>query len=131
MGHLPTPLKARISRSGRAAEKLTPCNLIRSITTIGRFSDAHQFVKPNDAVALELMNQSARHVCQEFKGEVIMAFGESDEYRWATSTKAKLRGDRVRSLTLELCLPVVFCSKKSAVYTIADRGEETSRHGNL
>ncbi|WFD32946.1 tRNA(His) guanylyltransferase [Malassezia sp. CBS 17886] len=45
-----------------------------------RFSDAHQFAKPNDVMALELMNEAARTVMREFKGDVTLAFGESDEY---------------------------------------------------
>lgn len=46
-----------------------------------RFSAAHNFAKPNDAAALELMNCAARQVCSELRGDVVMAFGESDEYR--------------------------------------------------
>jgi tRNA(His) guanylyltransferase len=48
---------------------------------LSSFSHAHAFEKPNDPVALELMNHAARHVCQELRGDVTLAFGESDEYR--------------------------------------------------
>lgn len=59
-----------------------PLSVFVDITAfIRRFSEAHSFTKPNDADALELMNHAARHVCQELKGEVTLAFGESDEYR--------------------------------------------------
>ena len=47
-----------------------------------RFSQLHHFAKPNDAQALELMNEAARRVMQEFKGHITLAFGESDEYRY-------------------------------------------------
>lgn len=45
-----------------------------------RFSDAHDFDKPNDVPALDLMNRAARSVLDGI-ADVIMAFGESDEYR--------------------------------------------------
>lgn len=51
-----------------------------------RFSQQHGFSKPNDANALELMNEAARHVMREFKGHITLAFGESDEYRYALCT---------------------------------------------
>lgn len=47
-----------------------------------RFSDVHSFDKPNDVRALDLMDTAAKTVLNEYK-DVVMAFGESDEYRWA------------------------------------------------
>ncbi|KZC03900.1 putative tRNA(His) guanylyltransferase [Dufourea novaeangliae] len=44
-----------------------------------KFCDAHQFTKPNDVAALELMNRAAITVMEEFK-EIILGFGQSDEY---------------------------------------------------
>ncbi|WOO82212.1 putative tRNA(His) guanylyltransferase [Vanrija pseudolonga] len=44
-----------------------------------KFSDAHNFEKPNDQRALDLMNAAARAVMDEF-GDVVLAFGQSDEY---------------------------------------------------
>lgn len=45
-----------------------------------RFSDVHSFDKPNDVRALDLMDMAAKTVLNEYK-DVVMAFGESDEYR--------------------------------------------------
>ena len=45
-----------------------------------RFSETHAFEKPNDAHALELMNHAARHVMDDMRPEISLAFGESDEY---------------------------------------------------
>lgn len=45
-----------------------------------RFSDTHAFEKPNDVRALELMDKAAMTVMAEYK-DVVLAFGESDEYR--------------------------------------------------
>ncbi|XP_057321367.1 probable tRNA(His) guanylyltransferase [Microplitis mediator] len=44
-----------------------------------KFSDEHNFSKPNDIRALELMNQSAAAVMNEFP-DVVLAYGQSDEY---------------------------------------------------
>ena len=46
-----------------------------------RFSDVHAFEKPNDVRALRLMDRAAQSVMDEL-GDVVLAFGESDEYRW-------------------------------------------------
>ncbi|TIA92718.1 hypothetical protein E3P99_00479 [Wallemia hederae] len=44
-----------------------------------RFSDTHQFAKPNDKRALECMNSAAQFVMEEME-DVTLAFGESDEF---------------------------------------------------
>lgn len=46
----------------------------------GRFSDVHEFEKPNDAQALNLMNSCASGVLEEFK-DIVFAYVFSDEYR--------------------------------------------------
>lgn len=47
------------------------------------FSKSHEFAKPNDVRALDLMNAAARRTMEgkELAGECVMGFGESDEYR--------------------------------------------------
>jgi tRNA(His) guanylyltransferase len=47
------------------------------------FSQSHEFAKPNDERALQLMNEAGKRVMEgkEFAGECVMGFGESDEYR--------------------------------------------------
>ncbi|KAF9352046.1 hypothetical protein BGX26_010069 [Mortierella sp. AD094] len=44
-----------------------------------KFSAAHQFAKPNDVRAINLMNHAARSVMHELD-DILLAFGESDEY---------------------------------------------------
>lgn len=44
-----------------------------------KFSDDHNFAKPNDIRALKLMNYAAFTILREFN-DVLMAFGQSDEY---------------------------------------------------
>ena len=45
-----------------------------------RFSEKHEFTKPNDVRALQLMDHAARGLMEEYP-DIILAFGESDEYR--------------------------------------------------
>ncbi|XP_047317736.1 tRNA(His) guanylyltransferase 1-like [Impatiens glandulifera] len=44
-----------------------------------RFCDAHQFEKPNDEQALNLMNACASSVLEEFQ-DIVFSYGVSDEY---------------------------------------------------
>ncbi|KAH9481879.1 tRNA(His) guanylyltransferase [Psilocybe cubensis] len=44
-----------------------------------RFSDQHEFAKPNDIRALELMDHAAKDVMTEYP-DIVLAFGESDEF---------------------------------------------------
>jgi tRNA(His) 5'-end guanylyltransferase len=44
-----------------------------------KFSEAHDFAKPNDARALGLMNAAAVAVLEEFH-DIVLGFGESDEF---------------------------------------------------
>ena len=55
---------------------------VKEVETIQiiRFSDAHNFVKPNDKRALELMDYAALRLMEEYPN-IVLGFGESDEYR--------------------------------------------------
>ncbi|EXC28016.1 putative tRNA(His) guanylyltransferase [Morus notabilis] len=44
-----------------------------------RFSEVHEFVKPNDEVALNLMNSCSTSMLEEFP-DIVFAYGYSDEY---------------------------------------------------
>lgn len=56
------------------------------------FSKAHDFAKPNDVKALELMNMAAKRTMEgkELMGECVIGFGESDEYRSAFEMQHRL-----------------------------------------
>lgn len=47
----------------------------------GRFSEAHEFEKPNDAKALNLMNSCALSVLEEYP-DIVFSYGFSDEFRY-------------------------------------------------
>lgn len=51
------------------------------ISSDSRFSRAHGFTKPNDINALNLMNIAAKSVMKELSADIILAYGDSDEYR--------------------------------------------------
>ncbi|WWC92381.1 uncharacterized protein L201_007338 [Kwoniella dendrophila CBS 6074] len=63
-----------------------------------KFSDAHQFRKPNDKRALDLMDLAAKTVMNEYK-DVILAFGESDEYSFLLRRNTKLYNRRRSKIT--------------------------------
>jgi len=47
------------------------------------------FKKPNDTRALQLMDHAAKDVMTEYP-DIVLAFGESDEFRWALKKLANL-----------------------------------------
>lgn len=47
-----------------------------------RFSWAHAFTKPNDTNALHLMNQAAKSVMRELSSDIVLGYGDSDEFRF-------------------------------------------------
>ncbi|KAI1797195.1 tRNAHis guanylyltransferase [Ganoderma leucocontextum] len=58
-----------------------------------RLSEEHGFTKPNDERALQLMDHAARDVMNEFK-DIVLAFGESDEYSFLFRKSAALYNRR-------------------------------------
>ncbi|CDU23997.1 related to THG1-protein required for tRNA-His guanylylation at 5` end [Sporisorium scitamineum] len=67
-----------------------------------KFSKAHNFAKPNDPVALELMNESARYVMSSLKGQIALAFGESDEYSFLLRKSTTLYSRRNSKITTHI-----------------------------
>jgi tRNA(His) guanylyltransferase len=60
--------------------KFEACGIKYSSSCLS-FSDEHGFVKPNDERALKLMDHAAQDVMVEYK-DIVLAFGESDEFRF-------------------------------------------------
>ncbi|CDY34497.1 BnaC04g13020D [Brassica napus] len=54
-----------------------------------RFSDVHEFEKPNDEQALKLMNSCAVAVLEEFE-DIHFAYGVSDEYSFVLKRESEL-----------------------------------------
>lgn len=69
-----------------------------------KFTKAHEFTKPNDKRALDLMNACGSTVMEEF-GEIILGYGQSDEYSFVFRRNAvvfKRRKTKILSLLVSL-----------------------------
>lgn len=58
-----------------------------------KFSQKHNFEKPNDVRALHLMNRAAVAVMKEFK-DIVISYGESDEYSFVIRKDTELYNRR-------------------------------------
>ena len=65
------------------------------ILCLYRFSDDHNFEKPNDPRALMLMNKAAATVMNDFK-DIVIAYGQSDEYSFVFRKDATIYSRRAR-----------------------------------
>ena len=61
-----------------------------------RFSEEHGFQKPNDERALKLMNACGQYVMKECDGEMLLGYGQSDEYSFVFKRSTHLFKRRAR-----------------------------------
>lgn len=69
------------------------------------FSKHYEFEKPNDMGALKLMNAAAKNVVLHYKNDIILAYGESDEYSFILRKDTTLynrRREKIASLFVSL-----------------------------
>lgn len=69
------------------------------------FSKHYEFEKPNDLRALKLMNASAKNVILHYKNDMILAYGESDEYSFLLKRETTIhnrRCDKISTLIVSL-----------------------------
>ncbi|EDO16766.1 hypothetical protein Kpol_526p19 [Vanderwaltozyma polyspora DSM 70294] len=69
------------------------------------FSKFYDFAKPNDERALKLMNACAKNVVLHYKTDMIVAFGESDEYSFILkkdTTLYRRRSEKLSTLFVSL-----------------------------
>ena len=83
-----------------------------------RFTDVHRFAKPNDSRGLELMDHAAISLMREYP-DIVLGFGQSDEYRYPNSTT------QLKSV-LNCRSPISFLLRKSAVLYNRRRSKLTS-----
>jgi tRNA(His) guanylyltransferase len=79
------------------ASRLTHTLTLRSY----RFSEDHEFAKPNDVRALQLMDEAAVSVVKTFT-DITLAFGESDEFRrvdFNPTNKPSVAEERLRGIS--------------------------------
>ncbi|KAJ7788092.1 Thg1 C terminal domain-containing protein, partial [Mycena olivaceomarginata] len=76
-----------------------------------RFSDEHGFTKPNDIRALELMDHAAKDLMEQHS-DIVLAFGESDEFSFLLRKSAALYNRRqskiISTLTSQFTSSYVF-----------------------
>ena len=66
-----------------------------------KFSQTHNFAKPNDLRALDLMNACALHLMKEYP-DLIVAYGQSDEYSFVFRRETELYKRRSAKLMTNL-----------------------------
>lgn len=69
------------------------------------FSKFYDFAKPNDDRALKLMNAAAKNVVLQYRTDMILAYGESDEYSFILKKNTALyrrRCDKIATLFVSL-----------------------------
>ncbi|CCK70131.1 tRNA guanylyltransferase KNAG_0D03850 [Huiozyma naganishii CBS 8797] len=69
------------------------------------FSKYYQFAKPNDERALKLMNACAKNVVRKYRTDIVLAYGESDEYSFVLRKDTSLfnrRKDKIATLFVSL-----------------------------
>ncbi|XP_045621095.2 uncharacterized protein THG [Procambarus clarkii] len=69
-----------------------------------KFSERHNFVKPNDNRSIELMNRAALEIMQQFP-DVILSYGQSDEYSFVIDRYSKMmerNGNKIMSSIVSL-----------------------------
>jgi len=63
-----------------------------------RFTETHRYEKPSDVRGLTLMNVAAEACMKEF-GDIVLSYGESDEYSFVLKKEASLFGRRASKIT--------------------------------
>jgi len=67
-----------------------------------KFTEANEYQKPNDVNGIHLMNECAKHILSEF-GDVVLAYGESDEYSFVLRKSCELYGRRESKILTAIC----------------------------
>jgi tRNA(His) guanylyltransferase len=63
-----------------------------------RFVADHSYVRPNDPRGLGIMRRAAQAVMAEFRGDIVVAYGESDEFSFVFRRSTTLYGRRAAKL---------------------------------
>ena len=67
-----------------------------------KFSQDHEFDKPNDLSALDLMNTAAKGVMSELQ-DIFISYGQSDEYSFVFKRSSTLYGRRASKIISTVC----------------------------
>lgn len=93
------------------------------------FSAEHNFHKPNDKRALDLMIESAKQVMRAYKGQIPLAYGHSDEFSFLIRSCSSMLSRRIFKITS--MLPVIFATSYNSnwdrFFNDPSQGEVTKR----
>lgn len=93
------------------------------------FCNVHNFHKPNDKRALDLMVASAKHLMQTYKGDIPLAYGHSDEFSFMIKPTSNILSRRMFKITS--MLPVIFAtyynSNWSTFFDNPAKGSKTTK----
>lgn len=93
------------------------------------FCTVHNFHKPNDKRALDLMVDAAKQVLVAFRGHIPLAYGHSDEFSFLIKSTSTLLSRRMFKITS--MIPVVFATRYNSrwdhYFGDPSRGEVTKR----
>lgn len=79
-------------RNFETEDKLLPnCWIVVRVDgkSFHKFSEKHQFEKPNDIRALSLMNKAASKVMEQYR-DIVISYGESDEYTFVLKKNTEI-----------------------------------------
>merc|ERR1719369_2115424 len=84
-----------VKKFERSDQLLRGCWIVIRLDGKGfhKFSDQHNFAKPNDKRALDLMTHCAKIVIKEFN-DIVVAYGQSDEYSFVLKKDTSLYSRR-------------------------------------
>lgn len=82
-----------------------------------KFSEQHGFEKPNDKRALDLMDECAKEVMNQFP-DVRLAYGESDEYSFVICKSTEMYGRRSSKIVslLVSCFTATYVARWSSFF---------------
>lgn len=96
------------------------------------FSSSHDFHKPNDKRALDLMIESAKQVMKTYKGHIPLAYGHSDEFSFLIKSSSGMLSRRVFKITSMLAsvFTAAYNNNWDKYFKNPQLGEVTSREGD-
>lgn len=94
------------------------------------FSDAHNFHKPNDKRALDLMVAAAKQVILFFQGDIPLAYGQSDEFSFLMKSSSAVPSRDIIQITS--ILSAIFTASYNRLWTEyfedPSQGDVTNMH---
>ena len=92
-----------------------------------RFTTEHGFEKPNDAAALSLMSRAARDVVDLFRPDLVLAYGQSDEYSFVFRRQTTVYRRRASKLMSQVSTASKLMSQVSTASKLMSQDNTASK----